>query len=330
MEELPVHIPRYYPKINSQGLSRDFSQSPGTEIQEKLDGSQMSFAFINDNLVFFNRGREINQEAPDDVFHKAIGMLKCHLAKIAKTNPDLLKNRIFHGEVIGKLRHNKIVYERTPRFYFVLFDIYDEETASWLPHTKLAEIGQSLELEIIQLYWFGDVTSDENSLQKIAKDIVARMETGEFRSMLGGIPEGIVVKNPKFHNIAKNKDSATKIKHVRTQFKELHHLKSAPLVALPDANAIFDRIMACFPKEPRWAKSIQRLRDQSRLFPETEKNVPMLLRDIKRDLKEECSDIFMEYVRLELLPFFLEKFTVGFEEYYNACTQKDSIENSNF
>jgi len=53
----------YYPKIDSQGLSRDFSQSPGTEIEEKLDGSQMSFAcpMVDGKmqLMFFNRGQSI-------------------------------------------------------------------------------------------------------------------------------------------------------------------------------------------------------------------------------------------------------------------------------
>jgi len=253
-------------------------------------------------------------------------VLKKHLAKFITMDLQLMKNCIFHGEVIGKLRHNKIVYERTPRFYFVLFDVYDKNRSCWLTHPEIAEIGAALDLEVVQLYWRGDVAVGESTIQQITKDLVARMETGEITSMLGGIPEGVVVKNPKFHNVEKNKDSATKIKYVRTQYKELHRMKSAPQVALPDANAIFAKIMACFPQEPRWAKSIQRLRDQSQLLPDTKSNVPMLIRDVKRDLKEECGDIFMEYVRLELLPFFLERFTDGFEDYYIGCTDMKSTE----
>lgn len=51
----------FYLKIDSQGLSRDFSLSGNTEIEEKIDGSQLSFCFHDDKLVFFNRGREIKE-----------------------------------------------------------------------------------------------------------------------------------------------------------------------------------------------------------------------------------------------------------------------------
>ncbi len=300
----------FYPKIESKGLTRDLGNN--TEIEEKIDGSQMSFTQL-ETLVFFNRGRVL-QEPWDDVFHRAATMLKAHF-----DDQSLNRDYIYHGEVIRKLRHNKIEYTRVPRFYFILFDIYDKVANRWLTHPEIKTEGERLHLEVIQLYWRGSVdpATPDITIQTIAKNIVSQMETGEVTSMLGGIPEGVVVKNPKCYD-AKGREYAAKIKHVRTQFKELHGLKSKPQLATPDANSIFNHIMECFPREPRWEKSIQRMRDQSRLMPDPTQNVTLLVRDIKRDFKEECSKILMKYLELEMLPLMINEFTEGFEGYYLA------------
>jgi hypothetical protein len=93
----------HYPKIASHN---NFSKY--TEIQEKLDGSQMSF-IVSDtgNMTFFNRGRLI-VEPYDEMFRRATSML-------------LIKHYLIPTiYIMAKLYVNTVItYNRTPHLYFV-------------------------------------------------------------------------------------------------------------------------------------------------------------------------------------------------------------------
>lgn len=331
MEETPNLADFYYPKIESSGLSRDVAKATTckTSIQEKLDGSQMSFCLRPDGITFFNRGREIVSPY-DDVFVKAINMLK-----VLFVGRNILRDYVYHGEVIGKLRHNKIVYERTPRYYFVLFDIFDLSSGSWLEYPDVKLEGERLGLEVVQTFYHDIIPPEKGALSKLVKGIVEEMNTGVFKSMLGGIPEGVVAKNPRFGKFKQKpgcdpiySESPMKIKCVRAQFKEAHKLKSKPIEQKEDANAIFLRIMNCFPSEPRWEKALQRFRDRGLAgnIP-VENTTPYLVRDVRKDFKDECSDVIMEYLRHEMLPFFFEKATEGFDEFIRKNLAPQEPEN---
>lgn len=289
----------FYPKIGTNGLDRNFDDCRSeTSIQEKIDGSQLSFLVEpNGEVRFFNRGREIENNASDSVFGKATSLLSLFL----KDKKDI-DSFIFHGEAVTKLRHNKVVYARTPHLYFVLFDIQTKDTKEWLPVERVCELGKAIGLEVAEPLWMGT----ENPRPHV-KRIFALMETGEIPSMLGGdVPEGVVVKNPRF--IKKGKESATKIKVVRKEFQEQRSLKSKKSGVDEDPNAICRRIMDCFPREPRWDKGIQKMRERGA------DSLPYLIKIVQRDFKEECEHILIEYLKQELVPHLIKEFTRGLEE----------------
>jgi len=291
---------RFYPKIDSAGLKRDYSLSIlPTTIQEKLDGSQMSCSWHNGVLKFFNRGREI-VEPIDFIFEKPISVLRKHL-----TQPDEF---VYHGEIISKLpRHNKIHYGRYPRHYFVLFDIQTED-GKWLEYPQVKEHAERLGLEVVQCFYHD---WPKEPVEEITKNILSRIESGELKSMLGGDdrPEGVVVKNPSFLK-ENGKVSASKVKVVRKEFKEAHKLKSPFVAKDEDANLIVDRILDCFPRQPRIDKAVQKLRDRG-IVDASEKSV---IRFATNDLKEECEGIILEYLKQEMLPYVLKKWGEGDEK----------------
>jgi hypothetical protein len=271
----------------------------------------MSFCRHADTIAlqFFNRGREIVYAPNDSIFGKPMAVLTTHFTK----NATLDSNHVYHGEVISKLpRHNKTHYDRLPIFYFVLFDIQRKDTGAWLEYPDVVAAGAKLGLEVVQCFWHGPAT-DDVQISVRAKNILKRIEAGELQSMLGGdTPEGIVIKNPRF--IKKNgKESATKVKLVRAEFKEAHRLKSPHVVNNEDANAICARIMACFPREARFAKAAQRLRDEHG-GDETCVTSEAVARWATRDLRQECESLMLEYIKQELLPHMVKEWAKSASE----------------
>ncbi len=66
------------------------------------------------------------------------------------------------------------------------------------------------------------IVRDEGELERI----LAEMEEGKIESLLGGKPEGIVVKNyTHFNGRDPNTSKPTMIKLVREEFKETLHSK---------------------------------------------------------------------------------------------------------
>lgn len=86
-------------------------------IEEKVDGSQMSFMLSSDEehtLTFYNKGSPINPT--HKVFVKAINMITPLASKLNSMY-------IYYGEAVCSSRHNVVQYERYPKYYFILFDI---------------------------------------------------------------------------------------------------------------------------------------------------------------------------------------------------------------
>ena len=85
-------------------------------VEEKLDGSQLSFSLIDGELVFKSRRQFIKPESAPASFKGA-------LEYISERKDRLPEGVVFRGEVINSFRHNKITYGRIPKGKFVLFDL---------------------------------------------------------------------------------------------------------------------------------------------------------------------------------------------------------------
>lgn len=75
--------------------------------------------------------------------------------------------------------------------------------------------------------------------------------------------------------------------------------------------------------EARWHKAVQHLREDGQLVNDM-KDIPALLRELNRDLDEECATAVGE----DLLSFFLTKGECKMDE--SVCTQRQPCSISNF
>lgn len=115
----------------------------------------------------------------------------------------LNSNYVYHCECVGELRHNRTLYSRIPRHYLVCYDIYDIYNISNAQYLEYAE--KSLEC-VPCLY----INTDPNIFfpDKIIKERLAAIDGGTIKSLLGGTPEGVVLKHERLWR--KGKFVATK------------------------------------------------------------------------------------------------------------------------
>ena len=256
----------FYPKISSSGLAKPWNA--GWYIEEKIDGSQLSFCRQEiTGVIFFNRGRPL--EPPYGVFQEAVFALQ-------KITAGIPLNTVFHGETVTKLRHNVVRYGRLPRFFFVLFDVQNPD-GSFASRAEVESYASQLNLECVQLL---HAPCADLSIQP--QHVIPQLSTV---SMLGGdAAEGVVVKHPAFDK-GHGHTSARKVKVVRKEFKEQHKAKKDKLEGL-SANEKLALIASWFPAEPRLRKAQQRLRDQGK----EDASWHDVLNEAKRDLEAECGD----------------------------------------
>lgn len=279
-----------FQKITAEGKTRVWHpENKYWYLEEKLDGSQLSFCVTDTGMAFYNRGAEINQNEPGWVFEAAISALSTLRSK-------LTPGYMYHGECITKCRHNVVTYGRVPKFYFVLFDVQHQGDGHFMGRPSMEFEAAVIGLEVVQLLW-----QNENGDVQPAETIERLLES--FESMLGGTekPEGIILKHPTYNKNAGEdappRLSATKIKFVRDHFKEEHRRpkkkdRAVPAVPLT-AEQSLERIMSWFPKEARWNKAVHRLRDRGVItgLPENaikERNT--IITEARRDFKEECKE----------------------------------------
>ena len=95
-------------------------------IEEKVDGSQLSFVVSEElTVTFYNKGSTINPT--NKVFLKTINMITTLASKKIFNS-----TYVYHGEAVCSSRHNVVQYERYPKYYFILFDI---QTPSGTPRS---------------------------------------------------------------------------------------------------------------------------------------------------------------------------------------------------
>ena len=157
-------------------------------IQEKIDGSNFRFNVdTSGNVMFSCKYDKI--DPTNVIFTNA-----CRMIELLKNK--LSNNYIYYGEVVSKCKNNTCEYLRIPRHYFVCCDIYDIQTQQYLKPDELKLECFRIGFECVKFIYFN---FDNNAnLAQIMKKIINRIDSGEIESMLGGIPEGIVLKHECF------------------------------------------------------------------------------------------------------------------------------------
>ena len=168
-----------YPKVWNLGhpsVKEIFEDE--VEVQEKIDGSQLSFGKDHDGTIHIrSKNREFPINGPDSLFERAA-------EQIAKRADKLPVGYTFRGEYLNKPKHNCLVYDRTPIDNIVIFDV-TSDLHQYLEPSTVARMAEELVFEHVK-----STTMKISSIDDVK-------ELMELPSMLGGKREGLVFKNYK-------------------------------------------------------------------------------------------------------------------------------------
>jgi len=257
---------RSYPKIYNLGhaaIKELFLDD--VIVEEKIDGSQISFSRTTEGeLMCRSKGKDQSPGQQDKMFNKAIETIQSiqHL---------LTPGWTYRGEYLQKPKHNTIAYDRVPDRHIIIFDV-DVGMESYMSYEMKRDESQRLGLECVPVLAEGMFT-DYNTF----------MELLDTPSCLGGSTiEGVVIKN--YSRWGRDK-KALMGKYVSEKFKESNKSNWTPKTG----KSIIQIIGESLRTEARWNKAIQHLRDSGELVNEP-KDIGGLIRELQRDVKEECED----------------------------------------
>lgn len=280
-------------------------------IQEKVDGSQLSFFKENNDILYYNKETKVDKTKKD--FNASTTMLI--------TLIDILnENYIYHGESICRIKHNVNNYKRTPSKFFIMFDIYDKVAKRYLDLKLFIEECNRIGLEYVQLLYCND-NPDIIPIDK-CEEIMNLINENKIESSLGGKIEGMVIKNNVIEN---NKIISKKVKYVCKEFQERHKIKQRKVIRTPDEFLI--ELGNEFSTEARFIKATQHIK---------EKNLQINKENIKDEyINELDTDLLSEYAYIlklnlwcEFAPIIKIYARFGIGRWYNNLIKNEIYDNN--
>lgn len=269
-------------------------------VQEKIDGSQISWGIKHGKLFVRSHHCNIDLDCPPKMFKKGVEYIQSIEHKLF---PDI----VYRCEYLEKPKHNVLEYNRIPKNHIVLFDINNQHE-EYEPPDRVRFEAERLGLEPIK-------TFSVNRTGITSGDIDMLLDN---ESMLGGPKvEGIVFKN---YNRFGRDGKALMGKHVSEKFKEQHKLAWKKTTK----TEIINKIVKVFKTEARWNKAVQHLREQDLLVNEP-KDIGPLLKELHKDFDNECVDEVKEMLWKEFRPKIVKAISAGFPQWY-----KDKLMKSQF
>ncbi len=294
-----------YPSIFNVGhkilKDADFFSAP-VLVQEKVDGSQFSFGFLEDGLLKMrSKGATIHAEGGEPkMFKKACDTVRALEGK-------LTPGWTYRGEVLDKPKHNTLTYERVPKGNVILFDINDGEE-SYLPYEKVVSEGERLGLEVVPLL--------ANKVISSSEEFGALLES---TSVLGGVKvEGVVCKR---YDVYGPDRKVLMAKFVSEAFKEAHKRSWNQ----PGPGDIVSKIIEGLRTEARFQKAVQHLRDDGKLLDDP-KDIGPLMKEIHLDIEKECLEDIKEALLTWALPNIKRGVAGGIPEWYKERLLKAQFE----
>lgn len=249
-------------------------------IEEKIDGSQISFGLIGGELLARSRGAELFFGMGKSMFDAGLATIKS-----LDLHPDL----VFRGEYLSKPKHNCLTYGRVPRKNIIIFNVEDV-AGNPLPRPQAVSLAEGMGLEHVPLI---DI--------KIRgfEDLERIMDT---ESILGGVTvEGFVIKAPSMTTRDKKYAVA---KFVSEKFKEKN--QSNWKKENPGRGDVVQEIINTLKTEARWNKAVQHLRESGQLDG-SPKDIGPLLKELQTDLEQEETD----WIKERLFAHFIKQIKRG-------------------
>jgi hypothetical protein len=274
-------------------------------VEEKIDGSQFSFAKINGELFFRSKGKEIIADAPEKMF--ALGVE--NIQSIAHL---LHEGWVYRGEYLNKPKHNVLCYDRVPKHNVILFDI-NTGLETYLSREEKLEEAERIGLEMVALLHFAVVESPEQLLSLL-----------DNQSVLGGQRvEGVVVKNYKRFGLD---GKALMGKYVREDFKEKH--SHAWKKSNPGMGDVVQNLIAALRHDKRWEKAVFHLRDRGEL-ENSPRDIGKLIKEVQADIVSEEKEFIQEQLVKWALPKILRGASGGVAEWYKERLLKSAFDGDN-
>lgn len=285
--------------LGHPGTARIFS-GPVT-VEEKVDGSQLSFGIFDGQIRIKSKNREFDIHAPHGMFEEAA-------EAVQKLAPKLHNNWTYRGEYLRKPKHNHLTYARIPINHIAIFDIGIGNNI-YLPYKEKFEEATRIGLETVPRLHVGHVQEPG--------DLYRLMQTPSF---LGGPIEGFVIKNYSEFS----RDGKTLMaKYVSETFKE--RAKVSFKKANPGFNEYCTVLIQSLSTEAAWRKAVQHCRERDELVNEP-KDIAVLIKELLYDVEREC----MDEVKEQLWKFFWARakrqVTRGFPEWYKKQLLESAFE----
>lgn len=250
-------------------------------VEEKVDGSQFSFGLIGGELVCRSKGKQQLLDAPDDMFKKAIEVIR---------TLDLHPEWTYRGEYLSKPKHNTLNYSRVPSNWIIIYDINTGLEEYMAPDEKRVE-AERIGLESVPVLFEGVITDFE-----MFKSFL------EMESVLGGCKvEGVVIKN---YGLFTAEKKVAMGKYVSEGFKEVHEKDWKE--RNPNKSDIETMLIEQYRTPARWQKAVQHLRECGQLDG-TPKDIGALMREVPVDILKECE----EEIKDKLFKHFWSKISRG-------------------
>jgi hypothetical protein len=279
-----------YPTVFNLGHKaiQDIFSGP-VVVQEKVDGSQISFGVIDGTLRIRSKRAEIDPERPDAMFDRAVANIKLRA--------DLLvPGWVYRGEYLRQEKHNVLRYQSIPRGHIALFDV-QTGIESYQPPEGVAAEAVRLDLGFVPTYHVGPITPDQ---------LPAFLERESF---LGGTKiEGIVVKN---YNVFTPEKKIAIAKLVSEDFREVHRKEWK----VPSQGDFVEGLAERYRTHARWRKAVQHLAETGEIEGSM-RDIPRLLKEVNADVLRECEDEIKEALFKHFWPRIAKLITRGLPEWY--------------
>lgn len=260
-------------------------------VQEKVDGSQFSFANLGGELHMRSKGRPVHLGNGDKLFTPAM-----ETATRLMDEGRLPEGVVFRGETLCSPKHNALQYNRVPKGNIVLFD------AHTLDQTNVASdpLPTWPDLEWVPTLYVGHVGEPRDLLDLLATE-----------SFLGGtLIEGFVAKR---YDVFDQFGTPLKGKYVSEAFKETAAKEWKQ--ANPGRQDVVAGLIAGLRQPRRWEKAIEHLRDDG-MLDGSPKDIGPLIKAVQTDVLEECEDtikqVLFDYFKKDIV----RGVTGGLPEWY--------------
>jgi hypothetical protein len=260
-----------YPSIYNLGHAAIADLFSGEVIvEEKVDGSQISFGVRDGQLALRSKGAEINVLAPEGMFALGVETAKALQGK-------LRDGWTYRGEYLAKPKHNILNYDRAPANHIILFDI-NTGPETYLSSDEKRAVAAELGLECVPQLFRGKIDNPA--------DLRALLDS---MSCLGGQKiEGVVIKPAAYDLFGRDKKCLFG-KFVSEAFKETHAREWTKEHGTPGGKDIIGLLGQRLNTQARWAKARIHLEEAGKL-EHSPRDIAMLIKEIPIDVAKECED----------------------------------------